>query len=94
MEIAMSGRRSARIRSRRRLAKALVTTPVGRAVALRTPVWAARVLLRVPNKSGLARLYVRTRGPRFWATGGIAVAALAAGAAGGLLLKARTSSGQ
>jgi hypothetical protein len=90
----MSGRRSARIRSRRRLAKLLVTTPVGRAVALRTPIWAARVMLSVPNKSGLARLYVQTRGARFWATGGVAVAALATGTAGGLVLKARTGGGQ
>ena len=90
----MRGKRAARKRGRRRLAQLLVTTRVGRAVALRTPVWASRVLLSVPNKSGLARLYLQTRGPRFWATGGIALSALAAGTTGAFLLKARTSDGQ
>lgn len=90
----MRGKRAARMRGRRKLLKLLVTTRVGRAVALRMPVWAARAFLSVPNKSGLARLYVQTRGPRFWATGGVALAALSAGAAGGFLLSARARGGQ
>ena len=88
----MRGKRRVQTRGRRKLAKLLVTTRVGRAVALRMPIWAARALLSVPNKTGLARLYVQTRGPRFWVTGGVAVAALSAGAVGGFLLKARSGS--